>query len=77
MSELECDARSHVCQVTMCGRDGDEMWGDAPICTEHHQMRVAIQAARDEREHDAGRCSCSIFEPVEACHFYMQQGRNT
>ena len=37
-----------ICQVSLCGRDSDEMWGDAPICREHHEMMVEIQAVKEE-----------------------------
>ena len=71
-----------VCQVSLCGRDGDEMWNDAPMCTEHHEDAVEILAnaiakrQAEKRDHENGTCACSIFEPVEACRWYQQSVRN-
>jgi len=63
-----------VCSVSLCGRDGEEMWMGAPLCREHHEDMVEIRAVREEREHEDGTCACSTFEPnVEACRFYQRQ----
>ena len=44
----ELEPRAGVCSISLCGRDSDEMWGDAPICREHHEMMVEIQAVKEE-----------------------------
>lgn len=37
-----------VCAVSLCGRDGDEMWHDRPMCTEHHEMHVEMAIERED-----------------------------